>query len=78
MNFSFVHLYILTPLPGSFHHVLLAINMAEDAEQSSESLSTSEEFEIVGGCETNLKADEKLSKKVSDSSKSSHNLFPMV
>lgn len=52
--------------------------MAEDAEQSSESLSTSEEFEIVGGCESNLKPDEKLSKKISECSKSSHSLFPMV
>lgn len=52
--------------------------MAEDAEQSSESLSTSEEFEIVSGCETNLKSEEKLSKKISECSKSSSNLFPMV
>lgn len=52
--------------------------MAEDAEQSSESLSTSEEFEIVGGCEANLKSEEKLSKKISECSKSSSNLFPMV
>lgn len=52
--------------------------MAEDAEQSSESLSTSEEFEIVCGSETNLKSEEKLNKKSSECSKASNNLFPMV
>ena len=52
--------------------------MAEDAEQSSESLSTSEEFEIVGGSETNLKSEEKLNKRFAECSKTSTNLFPMV
>lgn len=52
--------------------------MAEDAEQSSESLSTSEEFEIVCGSETSLKSDEKLNKKLSEHSKAPSSLFPMV
>lgn len=52
--------------------------MAEDAEQSSESLSTSEEFEIVCGSETTAKSDEKLNKKSRESTKVSNSLFPMV
>lgn len=51
--------------------------MAEDAEQSSESLSTSEEFEIVCGSETNSKSEEKLNRRSFECAKGSNNLFPM-
>lgn len=41
--------------------------MAEDAEQSSSSLSTSEEFEIVSPAESRLiKSEEKLNKRSLD------------
>ncbi|KFM66635.1 Rab GTPase-activating protein 1-like protein, partial [Stegodyphus mimosarum] len=52
--------------------------MADDVEQSSESLSTSEEFEIVCGSETgNTKVDEK-SRKVLEMPTKSSNIMPSV
>lgn len=41
-------------------------NMAEDAEQSSSSLSTSEEFEIVGGLDISSGKLDKFQRKIVD------------
>ncbi|GFX47453.1 rab GTPase-activating protein 1-like [Trichonephila clavipes] len=54
--------------------------MAEDAEQSSSSLSTSEEFEIVGGSETGVhKHEDKSNKKcLDDKNRAAGDELPMA